>query len=117
MPLVIRPATKADLDTFYAGQPRPTISAYVGDLDGKIVGIGGLAYVYGRVNIFCDLTKDARRFKIAMHRIGLMLMQQAMADGHRFVYADADMNEPTSDRWLRRLGFAHMGGNFYRWAA
>lgn len=109
----IRPATKADLDRFYADRPqRPTVSALVGETDdGEILGIGGLAYVAGKVLMFSDLTPEARKHKVSMHRIATMLVGQCRDAGHKLVYAEGA--EPTSERWLTKLGFERDGA-FYR---
>lgn len=101
----IRPATREDIDTFSDLKNKPTIKAYVGEIDGEIVGIGGLAFSQGRWFGFCDLTDKARGHKMTIARMGKRIMADAREMGIRFVYAQADQNEPTALRWLTSLGF------------
>jgi hypothetical protein len=81
--------------------------------EGRLIGIGGLAFVDGRVVAFSDLCASARRRKRSLHRVALRAMAEARASGHRLIHAEA--GEATSGRWLRRLGFAHEGGTLHVW--
>lgn len=119
MALVVRPATRADIET-YAGRPsNETIRAFVGELDGKVIAIGGLATVKGRHFAFLDLDEEARGYKMHIMRMALRMMQNASSRGVRFIFAEADQCEPKSDAWLKRLGFKPdpRSQNLYRWRA
>lgn len=54
MSLVIRPATKADIEAYYGTLPPQTIRAWVGEKDGKMMGIGGYSLAKGAVIVFTD---------------------------------------------------------------
>ncbi len=101
----VRRATREDIDTFSDLKNKPTIRAYVGEVDGEIVGIGGLAFSHGRWFAFCDLTDKARKYKMTIARMGKRIVDDAREMGLRFVYAEADPKETTAVRWLKSLGF------------
>jgi N-acetylglutamate synthase-like GNAT family acetyltransferase len=117
--VTVRRATRADIEAFSDLANKPTIRAYVGVLDGEIIAIGGLAFSMGRWFAFCDLTEKARKYKLTIARVGKRIMDDAREMGLRFVYADADPNEPTAVRWLTSLGFEPDPRTlvYYRWRA
>jgi hypothetical protein len=114
---IVRPATREDIDVFFGPRAKPTMKAWVGVLEGKPIGIGGLALVEGRWIAFCDLTPEARRYKRAIVKTAKMIMEEAGRCGIRFVYAEADRNEPMAIRWLVSLAFQldRRSGNLCRW--
>jgi hypothetical protein len=115
---VVRRATPAELEVLAPADGRPTIKAWVGEVDSRIVGFGGLAFKQGRWIAFCELSKEARRHKRAIVRAGRRVMGEARRAGHPFVYAQADRNEPTARRWLESLGFQpDKKTGLYRWQA
>lgn len=105
MTLTVRKATRADIETFAGRRNNETIRAFVGDLDGKIIGIGGLAVVKGRYYAFCDLEPEMRSYKMHIMRTAMKVFANARRAGVRFVFAEADTKEPKSVAWLTRLGF------------
>lgn len=119
MSLIVRTATRADVEAF-AGKPnRETVRAWCGDLDGKVIGIGGIATVRGRHFAFLDLTEEARPYKMHIMRTAIRMLEQASRSGMRFIYAEADTEEPKSVAWLKRLGFEidPRSKVLYRWKA
>jgi hypothetical protein len=116
---IARPATREDIDAFFGPRAKPTMKAWVGELDGKPIGIGGLALVEGRWIAFCDLTPEARRYKRVIVRTAKLIMEEASRSGIRFVYAEADTEEPMALRWLGSLGFEpdERSGRLFRWEA
>ena len=117
MGLTIRPATRADIEAYSERPQSQTIRAIVGDLDGKIIGIGGLAIVRGRYYAFLDLRDEARDYKMHIMRGAMRILSQAKQSGVRFIFAEADQNECKSDAWLRRLGFKPdpRSDHLYQW--
>jgi hypothetical protein len=117
---VVRPATADDIAAFYGeDDPRPTVLAWAGEVDGKVLGIGGLAFAQGWWFGFCDISAEGRRYKVTIAKMARMIMAEAQARGIRYVYADADANEPMAVRWLRSLGFDidPRSNLYYRWKA
>jgi N-acetylglutamate synthase-like GNAT family acetyltransferase len=116
---VVRPATREDVDAFSSMEGKPTVKAWCGELDGKIIALGGLAFAKGRWFIFLDITDDARPYKMTLMRMAKRVMAEAKAMNIRFIYAWADTNEPKSVEWMARLGF-HLDPrthSLYRWKA
>lgn len=112
---VIRRATRADLDTYYGPEPdRPTISAIVGELDGKLIGCGGFAHVKGILVAFCDLKDEARKYRVQLVREARKLVREMAATG-KVIYATADTREPNVEHWLRCMGFEPVEGIKDRW--
>lgn len=109
MKVTVRPATRDDL-LRYSGEERlgPTATAFIGEIDGEPVGIGGLAYRAGRVYAFCDLKPEAKQHPKALHAAALAVIKLARDLRHRFVFAEMDLSEPTAPRWLARLGFERL---------
>jgi hypothetical protein len=114
---VVRPAAREDIEAFFGPRAKPTMKAWVGEVDGRPIGIGGLALAGGRWVAFCDLTPEARRYRRAIVRTARLIMEEARRSGIRFVYAAADMEEPMALRWLASLGFERdeRSGRLFRW--
>jgi hypothetical protein len=116
--VVVRRATPAEIAALAPSDDRPTVKAWVGELDGRIVGFGGLAFKQGRWIAFCELSEDARHYKRAIVTAGRGVIDEARRVGHRFVYARADDNESMARRWLESLGFQpDKKTGLYRWQA
>ena len=115
----VRPATREDIESFSDMGNKPTIKAWVGEVDGRIIGLGGFAFSGGRWLAFCDLTDEARKYKVTIAKCARMALREARKQGIKFIYADADLKEQRSIKWLTRLGF-HVdprSAYLYRWRA
>lgn len=118
----IRPSTRADFDaldapTIYRMQSLTGVAE-----DGRILGVGGVARLDdGRLMAFADLTKEARKNPVALHKAAVLFMARLKAEGVRSVVALADMEEtPAAERWLGRLGFEkreYSGAAVWVWEA
>lgn len=115
--ITVRPATRADIEVFAGRSNNETIRGFVGELNGKVIAIGGLAQVKGRQYAFIDLHDEVRNYKMHIMRAAIRLLQDASDRGVRFIYAQADQEEPKSDAWLKRLGFEPdpRSETLYRW--
>ena len=93
--------------------------AWVAELDGKIVGIGGFAFSHGRWFGFCDLKEALRPHRFTIARTAKKAMREALRQGIRFIYAEADNDEATATRFLTSLGFRvdPRTAYLYRWRA
>ena len=103
--VIVRPATREDIAAFSDMADKPTVKAWVGEIDGKIVGMGGLALIGGRWFAFLDLTDEARSSKITLMRTAKRVMAEARRMGLRYVYAQVSTHEANAAAWLRSLGF------------
>ena len=116
--MIVRPATREDIEAFSTRPNKPSIKACVGVLDGKIVALAGVAFSKGRWFAFCDLLPEARPFKFTLARNAIRGMEELKKQGVRFIFAAADPNEPGSERWLESLGFRiDPKTQLYRWSA
>jgi hypothetical protein len=114
---VVRWASREDIDAFSPLRNKPTIKALCMELDGKLVGLGGFALVNGRYFGFCDLTEEARPYKMHIMRAAKRMLEYAREQGIKFIYAEADPEEDGAVRWMTSLGF-HLDPrslHLYRW--
>lgn len=109
---VLRPATRQDIEEFW-GQSTPTLRAWIGEVDGKVIGIGGYAWE-GRWVAFLDLKSEGRKYKKLIVRAGREMVRAADIQGIPYLYAQADGEEELADKWLKRLGFVKRGKIYYR---
>ena len=101
--VTVRPATRADIAAFSDLADKPTLRAWVGELDGRLIGMGGFAFVQGRWVAFSDLTEEARAHKMTLMRAAIRAFAAARDSRIRFIYAAPDPAEPGAVKWLRRL--------------
>lgn len=116
---IIRPATREDIDAFSSMQNKPTAKAVCMIIDGRIVALGGFARVKSRWFAFCDLTEEARPYKMHIARTAKRMLDEIKGHGIRFIYAQANPDEPGAVRWLTSLGFVEdrRADRLYRWRA
>ena len=114
---IIRPATQADIETFSDLRSKPSVKAWVAELDGEIIGLGGAAFVGGRWFAFLDITDKMRPFKMTLMRTAILFLRELHKQGVKFIYAEADLEESNAPRWLGSLGFTidPRSGYLYRW--
>jgi len=109
---VVRPATAEDLEIYYPGTIRPTIKAWLGEIDGEILAVGGFAFSEGRWFAFFDIRpgvretlRTSRAYKKTLVRAAKMIMGEAERQGIKYIYADTEKHESGAGRWLESLGF------------
>jgi len=110
----LRPATREDIEKFSPVRNKPSIRAWCMDRDGEILALGGVARIKGRWVAFMDLEPDARPHKMKIARGAIRFFSELRKDGIKFVYAQPDLDEPASVRWMTSLGFRPMN-EVYRW--
>lgn len=120
--LIVRPVTAEDAPAIcqLLGLTQTvTMKAILGEMDGKLVGAGGLFLVRGRWFAFCDLEQEVRPYKMTIMRTALRIIDDAKQSGVRFIYALVSQTEPGAIAWLTRLGFEpdHRSDRLYRWSA
>ncbi len=114
----VRRATREDIEAFSDIANKPTLLAWAGEVDGEIIALGGIAFSNGRWFGFCDLKDEARKYKMTIMRTTKRVFEEARRQGIRYVYAEADPNEPMAKRWLASLGFTiDIKTSLYRWGA
>jgi hypothetical protein len=114
---VIRPASRDDIEAFSPVRNKPTVRAVCMEIDGRIVGLAGVALVNGRWFAFVDLKDEARAHKMLIARTAIRFLSELRRDGVRYVYAEADPTEIGAVRWMTSLGFEidPRSDYLYRW--
>jgi len=104
--IIVTPTTPEDVHEFRQATPPYRIRAVTGRVDGKIVAIGGLAYLpEGGVMAFLEATDEARKHAVTLHKEAKRALLSAARAGHRSVMALCDPEVAAAPRWLERLGF------------
>lgn len=88
--------------------------AWVAELDGKVIAIGGVAYTRNVAIVFLEHEdgEPLKRWPLFMHRTCRKMLADVLAGERRPVYSE-EGRTPTARRWLRRLGFRGNGdGSF-----
>ena len=125
---LIRPATREDLEAFSDMANKPTVVAWLAELDEisaegtgvrSIIAVWGLSYRDGRWVAFFDITPEARKYRVTRVKMGIRLFEEAKNRGIRFIYVRPDPDEPMAIKWLTSLGFKpdHRDDSFLRWSA
>jgi len=122
--VVRRPASRADILAFSSVVKWPTAKAWIGEIDGEAVALGGLALMKGRWIAFLDVTDKGRDYlgkslgvKVALIRAIHEGLAEAKAMGVRFLYAEADTQFPKACEMIEKMGF-HLdprSNYLYRW--
>lgn len=104
--VILRPTRPDDLP-HVIGEPLPyRIWALTGELDGRVLGVGGLTFFPDKVvRVFAALTDDARRYKVTLHKAALQVLAMARQHGYRRLVTFADPSIEPAEAWLQRLGF------------
>lgn len=101
---LIRPATRADLELFYEGRIPVSMRAHVIEVDGKILGVGGLYFESGYTVAFSHITDELRAHRKWIVK-GARYLQRLIEQEPGTVLAIASPREKTSEHLLQRLGF------------
>jgi hypothetical protein len=108
---VLAHATLADFAELAArsphtpAQPPVRVMAIAGKVDGRVIAIGGIAFMpNGQRVAFTDITDEARKYPVTMHKAGLIMLALAKKHGIQRLVARGESHE-ASERWLLRLGF------------
>ena len=108
--VVSRPATREDILAFSSVVKWPTAKAWVGEIDGDVVALGGFALLKGRWVGFLDVTEIGRDYlkkslgvRAALIRVVVEGLRDARAMGVRYIYAEADTQFPGACELLELL--------------
>lgn len=101
--IVVRQARAEDFEAFVTVASRPTVRAWVGELDGDPVIVGGVARgADGRWYAFFDIRDEARFAKKTIVKAARDFFARLDV---RYVYAMIDEREKNARAWTERLGF------------
>ena len=111
----VRPARLADVIEYAGRLPFTRVRAWVGVEDGKVLGVGGLAYLdNGAVIAFMDIDDTVRKSaKVSICKAARTAMRWAVANGLTEINALKADDVPAAERFLMRLGFMSVGNGVY----
>lgn len=112
MAVTFRPATKRDLKEFIGPDMVHSAYAVVAEIDGEIVGAGGVYYCGGMAIAFSSFDDRLRDYPIAMARGVKKVMD--IVRNHDCL-AIADDRYATAPELLSRLGFQNVEGSYFIW--
>lgn len=119
MSVTLRPAVADDFRDLVGKDPPFRVQAITGELDGKPIGIGGIAHQPdGITTAFLTFRGDARKVSVSLHRAALLTLESARKLGIRRIVAKADPDIERAEPWLLRLGFEPLeydGERFFVW--
>jgi RimJ/RimL family protein N-acetyltransferase len=102
----IRSATRDDIDQMISQSLPWRVRAWAVERSGELLGVGGFAYQpNGVIAAFVLKKPGAEKYRVALHRAGLVAMQEARKLGYRRIVALAEETNEAAERWLARLGF------------
>lgn len=105
------PATREMFSEFYEGMNEVSVKAIALKKDGKVIAIGGSYIKDGAVIIFMKATDEARK----KYPKSLFSAAKRFLESKRgMVLAKCDINIDGADRFLKHLGFEHIGGDVWR---
>ena len=117
--LLIRPATREDIEAACSLPLYPRMRALVAERDGALIGFAGVFVREGRWYGFADLTDGLRAHRFLLARAARSFLSDIKRDGIKYIYAEVSPIQPRSLPWLKSLGFRPdpKGSHFYRWSA
>jgi len=106
-----RPATADDIKEFFPDNEY-NAHAWVVEIPGEVLGIGGIFYTKESVVAFSDNKPELEKYPFTMARCAKKIMEII---GDRQVIAMVGPKYPGSHKLLGDLGFEHIEGNVYRY--
>jgi hypothetical protein len=109
--VLIRGATRADIEKFFPEYTAVSFRAWVGEVDGVARGIAGIAYTRPYPTLFSNFEEEYRAHleSFAVRRLILKLGQIVRAEPVT-VLAFSDPDEEKSPALLQKLGFSPIDG-------
>lgn len=110
--VIVRPATAEDFANYTAavfGEVKAVplrARAFAGIVDGRVIGIGGIGFAPDGTRVaFADLTDEARKYPVALHKVALKTIELAKSLGIKQLLATTQTQQPRAEAWLLRLKF------------
>ena len=105
----IRPATRDDVLAYDPDHAGDTVTAAVGTLGGKIIGMGGFVHKSGILVAFLDLEPEAAPYRVALVKAARGMLRSMGASG-KAIFATPDPDIPGAVRFMTALGFKPFAG-------
>lgn len=111
----IRAATAADAQAFWGPGLPTSIRGYVAELDGRVMGIAGLAYAPNQIRAFADMVAGGEKYPMTIMRM-VKLVKALLNETKAPVFCNADPNLPNSRKFLAHVGFKPMDDRTFVWS-
>lgn len=108
--ITLTPITADDYELFFKERPKRTIRGYAFWMDGEIKAIFGALLGDKATMLFSDMKQDIKLPAITIWRWAKSALEQ-IDDMRQPLYATTEK----SDKFLRSLGFRHIGGKTYEY--
>lgn len=89
--------------------PPHRVKGWTATLDGKVIGIGGIAYGPNCVMGWTHLTEEVRGYPLFLHKTTRDFLRQCGKEGVRTIIAFEEPGVEAAARWMKRLGFVYHG--------
>lgn len=114
--MIVRPATVDDLIEYSGSLPPCQIRAMAAEVDGKVVGIAGLAFLKnGAVLAFMNAEGVVREHRVRLFRSAKGFIRDAASRGLTRINAICADDIEAAERFLRHLGFRQVSGGIYHY--
>ena len=87
----------------------------MGEVDGKRIAIGGIAYDSQVTYAFMKILPEAKRYPVSLYKASVKAMRMIREQGAIVVYAQVSKEHTMAPRFLTRLGFTHLIGGIWKW--
>jgi hypothetical protein len=105
--ITLRPATAEDVAQFYGGASLYSVRAIAADLDGKIVGVGGVYRVGKQMMVFTEISPEMRPYKKDIIRASRLVL--AIINKYSIVSAYIAPEIATAETFGKHFGFEEHG--------
>lgn len=113
--MIIRPATFEDATAFWGKTAPVSIRGYVAELDGRVMGIAGLAYAPNQIRGFADMVEEGQKYPMTIMRI-TKLVKALLNETKAPVFCNADPNLPNARKFLEHIGFKQVDDRTFVWS-
>ncbi len=113
--MIVRPATVQDLIEYTGSLPPCQIRAMAAEIDGKVVGIAGLAFLRnGAVLAFMNAEDVVREHRVKLFRNARRFIKEMAGKGLSRVNAICADDIEAAERFLEHLGFRQVDAGTYQ---
>ena len=113
--MIIRAATAEDAKAYWGKSLPVSVRGYVAELDGKVMGIAGLAYAPTQIRAFADMAEGGQKYPMTIMRI-TKLVKALLNETKAPVYCNADEALPNARKFLEHVGFKPFDARTYVWS-
>lgn len=114
----LRNITAEDYEALYGERPKVSIRGVAAELDGKVIGVAGIAYLPGQIMVFSDIRDELKQYPVFLMKAGRRFAKMLNKYG-RYAVATACPKEKNSAEFLKHIGFTKIGSTsdeeVYQW--